>query len=201
MSRNQYISPPDFKTVGIVANTCNFDKLNQAIEEALQFDLIHVFGYGFIKLLLDNWEVQNTGDNVKDQIVKLIIEGGEYIIPDSNPKKVCSFQGVKKIWLYYAYSKYVHINQFDDTPTGLKYKVSQFSEGVGMKELTSLSNKFKNMAKDVQDHTKEFLCRYKDYIPEYDSCGCQLSCGCIGACSCEGRHRKLTGFRLKTAEK
>lgn len=201
MERNKYISPPDFKSVGIVANTCNFDKLNQAIEEALQFDVMHVFGYGLVKLLLDNWNEQTTDDPVKNQIIKLIIDGGEYIVPNSNPKKVCSFQGIKKIWLYYAYGKYIHINQFDDTPTGLKYKVSQYSEGVGMKELVALENKYKNMAKDVQDHTKEFLCHYKEYIPEYDSCGCTLPCGCIGLCSCSGRHRKLTGFRLKNVEK
>lgn len=201
MERNKYISPADFTSVGVVANTCNFNKLNQAIEESLQFDVIHVFGYQFVKLLLDNWKVQNTGDPIKDQAVKIVIEGGEYVVPDSNPKRVEYFQGIKKIWLYYAYGKYIHINQFDDSPVGLKYKESQFSTGVGIKEIVALENKYKNMAKDAQDHTKEFLCRVRSLFPEYDTCGCILPCGCKGFCSCTGRHRKLTGFRMKTVEK
>lgn len=198
------LKPDDFTEVGVVANTCNKRKLKIAINEALEFDLIHTFCYEFIKSVLDNWvlgdltDAQATELTDKEKMMRLVIRGGEFI---GKCGKLKNFAGVKKIWTYYAYSKYVHTNSNDDTPQGLAQKTNSFGIPLDTKHISAIATKYKNMGKDATEHTLMFICLGKQWFDGFDDCGCYLPCGCYAECTCNGKPKKVQGFKFKRIEK
>lgn len=202
--KGEFLKPSDFTEIGVVANTCNKQKLNISISEALEFDLIPIFCYPFVSSVLKNWNLTTlTPEQVSqlspnDKMLRLAIMGGEYI----NRSGVLShFAGFRKTWTYYAYAKYVAVNAYDDTPQGLTTKTNSFGMPVDVAGYNAIAVKYKNMGKEAYQNTLIFLCNAKEFLPDFDSCNCVLSCGCLAVCSCGGKPKRITGFKSKTIEK
>lgn len=191
----KYLTVADFECVGIVAKHCDLSKLCLATEEAKQFDLIPLFCYAIVHEILENWNLQDTDADF--QKYKNLICGGTF--EDCNGKLLLN-PGFKKVWVYYAYARYILINGFNDTANGMVQKQSDWSVPTPLKELNDFSNKYRSMGKQAFEVVIGYLCQNKENFPNFDDCNCKLDCGCIGSCSC-GKTKKLTGFKFKTVRK
>lgn len=204
----------DYNCIGIVAQHCDNSKLCIAENEALLYDLAQLY-CDFWNDVLDIWEEINTyreelaaceanpdcitppiePDNY-DLKVNLIF-GSEYL---NCAGKTRSHLGVKNILVYYSYARYVILNGFNDTPSGLVRKTNDFSIQVALKELEDFANKYRNMGLLNFGNTNKFLCAHKANFENFDSdknCG---GCGC-GSDSCGGTKAKGYGFKSRNISK
>lgn len=176
---HKYINPIDFNCVGNVAKHCDLTKLCIAIDEALNFDLIPLFCFELINDVLDNWDTE--------EYQSLIYGGGQNM-------------GLKKVWVYYAYARYMLINQYNDSANGAVRKDNEWSVPVPLKEINDISNKYRDMGRYAFDTVMGHLCENKALYPLFDPCNCRLNCGCSGKCTC-GKTKKITGFKFSTVKK
>lgn len=190
-----YISRSDFDCVGLVATHCDLQKLCIATEESKTFDIIPLFCYDFVQDVLINWNIPE--DNANFEKYQKIICGGNY--EDSNGRQHFNM-GFKKVWIYYAYARYILINQINDTANGTVRKQNDWSVPTPLKEVNDISNKYRNMGKAAFESLQDFLCQNQIDYPKFDGCNCKKQCGCSGACSC-GKTKKLTGFKFSTVKK
>lgn len=204
-----YISQSDFDCVGLVASHCDLKKLCIATEESKIFDLIPLFCFDFVNDVLENWNIsptlpepteenpENTIPNPEFEKYQKLICGGNYT--DSSGKLQQNL-GFKKVWIYYAYARYVLINQINDTANGTVAKQNDWSIPTPLKEVTDISNKYRNMGKHAFESVLDYLCENKDDFPKFDDCNCKKKCGCSGKCSC-GKTKKITGVKFSTVKK
>lgn len=164
------LTPNDFELVGMVAKHCNVSKLNIAINEAITFDAKPLL-CGLFYDVSENWE-QEEG------VWHDLIKGSTY--EDCNEKEV-KHAGFEKIITYYAYARYLIINKTDDTAAGMVQKTNQFSMPTPLKEVYSISNRYRNMAKQLWSEVEAFICKHKDDYPNGDFSNCK-TCGCNGSC-------------------
>ena len=194
------LNKSDFSCVGMVTASCDLQKLCIAVEEAKLFDLEPVLCFGFLTDIFAKWEALPTDPSAEltpeQQQTYDLINGSTYLVGSQTKRHL----GIKRVWIYYAYAKYLIINAHSDTPNGLVNKQNEWSMPVPLRELNDLSNKYKNMGRETLQNLREFLCINKEIFPKFDACGCTLSCGCIGACSC-GSPIKLSGFRYRSVKK
>jgi hypothetical protein len=218
MNNRKYISQPNFKCVGLVAQHCNLEKLDIAIDEAKQFDIIPLFCFDFVNDVLENWnkaikKIDNpTYDRTQPESVEnpLLIDNPDYdqnyfdLIFGSNytdhHQKTQQNLGFARVWVYYSYARYKLINQYNDTANGTVGKQGEFSLSTPLGEITAFSNKYRAMGKEAYNSLLGFLCQNKNLFPKFDDCNCRKSCGCSGSCSC-GRTKKLTGIKYSTIKK
>lgn len=211
----EYISQEDFDCVGLVAKHCDLQKLCIATEEAKTFDIIPLFCFDFVQDVLENWnvsetipnpdfvdvettpEISPTIQNPEFEKYQKIICGGNYI---DEAGKMHQNLGFKKVWIYYSYARYVLINQINDTANGTVRKQNEWSVPTPLKEVTDISNKYRNMGKYAFESVMDFLCENKESYPKFDDCNCVRKCGCAGSCTC-GRTHKITGFKFSTVKK
>lgn len=218
MNNNTYIDQTDFKCVGLVAKHCDLEKLNIAIEESKQFDMIPLFCFEFVHDLLVNWHkssltLPNPNFNPLqpvsvsnpitianpnfDQKYNKLIEGGTFTDSGSQMQQNLGF---KRVWVYYSYARYQLISPYSDTPNGLVGKKNEFSLPIPLGEITAFSNKYRSMGKQAYESVLGYLCENKSLFPKFNDCNCRLSCGCSGSCLC-GKTKKLTGFTYSTVKK
>ena len=220
------INNKDFACVGVVTSSCNMSKLCIAINDAMSFDLEGLLCYDFMHDILEQWREINRlnaeqavldkklqaeeisqeeydaasaviSDSLEDlQVYADLINGSVYEVAGKSQRH----QGIKTLWVYYAYANYIKINPFDDTPNGLVHKASEFSLPVPVSELNSFSTSYRNRAKIAFDKIQHYLCINKDFFTKFDACGCSLDCGCSGSCSC-GSPKKIRGFKYKSVKK
>ncbi|PIF44291.1 hypothetical protein CLU96_1232 [Chryseobacterium sp. 52] len=189
------IQASDFDCVGQVAHHCNLPKLCIAINEALEFDIIPLFCYEFVDDIINNWYIE-PGTPDFDKYQKVIC-GGSY--PGCNGKLMRNI-GFKKTWIYYAYSRYVLINSFNDTANGTARKNDDHTFYTEFKDLKSLSDKYRNMGHEAYASVHDFLCSNKSSYLKFDDCNCNKSCGCQGSCKC-GKTKKMSGIKLSVLSK
>jgi hypothetical protein len=192
-----YINKDDFNYIGQVAKHCDLPKLDIAIAEAQLFDLEDLF--------CPNWPVlegiiQEVDDYIADTDPEKIepvnyeskyalVYGGTFVIKGITRKNL----GLKRTLVYYAYSRYVVLNGFNDTPGGQVSKSNDFSIPKTLKELTQFADKYRSMGFASFKTNIEFLCFKKDIFTTFtygDLCseyGCDTEC--IGA------NTKGTGIR------
>lgn len=204
-----YISQSDFDCVGLVATHCDLKKLCIATEESKVFDIIPLFCFDFVNDVLENWNIsptlpepteenpENTIPNPEFEKYQKLICGGNY--EDGNGRQYFNM-GFKKVWIYYAYARYILINQVNDTANGTVRKQNDWSVPTPLKEVSDISNKYRNMGKAAFESLQEFLCQNQSVYPKFDGCNCKKQCGCAGACNC-GKTKKLTGFKFSTVKK
>ena len=190
----EYIFPSDFNCIGDVAAHCDLQKLCIASDEAKNFDLIPLFCFDFINDVLKNWKLESTDLNY-EKYQKLIC-GCSFEI---NGKAHQNF-GLKKVWVYYSYARYLLLNQYNDTANGTVQKQNEWSIPTPIKDITAFSNKYRDMGKEAYNSVLGYLCENKDLFPKFEDCNCKLSCGCMGSCLC-GKKKKLTGFKYSTVKK
>ncbi len=216
MDFGKYILQSDFNCVGLVAKHCDLQKMHIAIEESKTFDIIPLFCFDFFNDVLENWdipaEIPNPDFIDEETTLEIpgtipnpdyiqqyedLINGGNYV--GCNEKQQRNL-GLKRVWVYYAYARYMLINQFNDTANGTVQKQNDFSIPTPLKEVTAFSNKYRAMGKEAYESVLDYLCQNKDLFPKFDDCNCKLKCGCSGKCSC-GKTKKLSGFKFSTVRK
>lgn len=168
----------DFYPFGQVAKHCNLEKLEIAVNEAIQFDLKPLLCDLFFDVDV-NW-AQEEGI-WRDIIQPLKFEGC-----NDKPK---SHQGLKIVLTYYAYARYVLINNFDDTPNGGVTKTNEWSIPKPFSDLKQVSERYRNMGYDLFKEVEAYICLNSDVYPSADF-DCK-SCGCNGRC---GSKTKIKGF-------
>lgn len=205
------ISEKDFKKIGQLSNSCDYEKLNIAIQEAQDFDLRELFcewwddfeqvfkSRDFNKDFNDDFNSYNVlfdfSKKNLDVVEKAVffdnlMNGGTYV--GCNGKNRTHY-GIKRIVAYYAYSRYVIINPFNDTPVGMKAKTNTFSIPIPLKELEAFSNKYRAMGHQSFKRTLDYLCHNKDIFNfthnECSACECSSNCG--------GRKTNTKGFGFR----
>ena len=168
----------DFEGIADVANHCDTRKLDQAIREAQTFDLEELF--------CEFWNVIDT--NWDDPKYQKLIDGGIY----EGCKGNRTFAGVKKILAYYAYSRYIIINNFNDTPSGNVSKSNDFSIPKTIKEIEFMADKYRSMGYKEYQKAAAYLCKNKDSFEDFNDYECK-PCGCNGIC---GSKTSVKGYGI-----
>ena len=189
-----YLDVSDFQCVGIIAKHCDMTKLCIASEEAKNFDLIPLFCFDFVNDFLDNWNISEENEDFEKY--RDLICGSVYFANGKSHQNI----GLKRLWVYYTYSRYVLLNGYSDTANGLVSKQNDFSIPTPIRELNDFSNKYRSMASLSYKNILSYLCLKKELYPTFEDCNCELMCGCSGICSC-GKTKKLTGFKFRTIKK
>lgn len=200
------INQDDFNCVGEVARHCDLPKLCIAINEAQTFDLSELF-CDFWDEILDIWkeveEYQNCVEVGEEECVipenydlKLnLICGGDFQTCSGKTRK---HLGVKRILVYYAYSRYLIINGYNDTPNGSVNKTNDFSIPKPLKEVKDFADKYRTMGFESFNKTINFICSNKEDLGYEGKCG---GCGC-GDHSCKsGTKAKGYGFKSRIIRK
>ena len=187
----ELLQQSDFNKIGNIAKHCDLEKLAIAENEAILFDLAQLF--------CENWseietifEEVNNGSEDADKIN--LIEGGVYLGCNGKDKK---HSGVRDILTYYTYARYVIINGYSDTATGLKTKTDTFTMPVPLKELEQFADKYRNMGLIIFDQVQNYLCKSKSVFTWYKG---ECNCGCSDG-KCDGTKAKGFGFKSKNITK
>ncbi|HLW06494.1 MAG TPA: hypothetical protein VKY45_02940 [Marinilabiliaceae bacterium] len=164
------LTAKDFECIGQVAKHCDLTKLKIAINEAIKFDGRELL-CGLFYDVNENWRSKD------DEWVSLI-NGSTYTGCGSNSR---SHSGIKEVLVYYAYARYVLINKTDDTASGMVSKSNDFSIPTPMKEIIMISNRYRNMAKQLWLDVEAFICINSNDYPTANGLSCK-PCGCNGSC-------------------
>jgi hypothetical protein len=197
----------DYACIGEVAKHCDYTKLCIAENEALKFDLAQLF--------CSEW---SDIKEIWDEIIEYLAEVAECeAIPDCDPDlipqpenydfkyklifggtfegcngKTRQFEGVKAMLIYYSYARYILINGFNDSPTGMVQKTNEFSIPKPLKELENFADKYRTMGYITFENTVGYLCANNtDVFTWWTNCE---KCGC-GTHKCGGTKARGYGFR------
>lgn len=186
--KNEYLSVLDFNCVGNIAMHCDIPKLCIAIDESKHFDLIPLFCFDFLNDVFANW-------NSEDAKYRGLIDGATFV---SCGGKTDYHHGIKRVWVYYAYARYLLINRMNDTPNGLVSKTNDFSIPIQHDEITGFSNKYRAMGREAFESVRRYLCHNKEDYPKFNASDCD-SCNCS---SCHGGEtKKMTGIKYSVVRK
>lgn len=105
-------------------------------------------------------------------------------------------QGVKKMLIYYTYSRYLFINQANDTATGFKYSNSDYASNIPFSDLKNIADKYRSMGFNLFKDIKSYIC-VTGVLPDWQECA---PCGCGGNCKKETKSKGY-GVRFKTISK
>lgn len=192
-NENILIEQSDFECVGEVAKHCDLTKLCIAIGEAKEFDLSGLF-CDFWTDILDIWQEIELYQEALEEYEQCISAGLEECIEPEEPTDyelklnlICggSFEscngklryhlGIKRILVYYSYARYVIINPFNDTPNGAVQKTNDFSVPTPLKELQSVSDRYRTMGYESYKKTLNFICANRESFEFNGDC---KECGC-----------------------
>jgi len=166
------ITKEDFEKIGVVAKHCDSQKLDIAVQEAIDFDMSSLF--------CENWEflkeIMLKEDKSEDEL--LLVVGGGYVGCGGKSKN--NF-GLNRTLAYYSYSRYVILNGFNDTPNGMVSKSNDFSIPKSMKELELFADRYKNMGYQSFLSVMDFLCSNKEKFTNFKAGKCK-NCGCVSGC-------------------
>lgn len=192
-----------YNCIGTVAKHCDNSKLCVAENEASNFDLAELFCDFWVEIeqindeiiAYDNADPQPPEPPVNYAEKKALLDGGNYTDCGG---KLRPFEGVYKIMAYYSYARYVMLNGFNDTATGLVQKTNEFSIPIEQKALNNFSDKYRNMGLISFERTQRYICQ-NTTIFDYSNCP-KDKCGC-GSDKCGGTKAKGYGFRSSNVNK
>jgi len=182
------LSRQDFYPFGQVAKHCNLEKLQIAINESILFDLKPLL-CDLFHFIDEEWEDPN--ELAEALISPLTYEGCN--------GKTRSHQGIKTVLTYYAYARYVLINNFDDTPNGGVNKTNEWSIPKPYADLKNVSERYRNMGLDLWREVEAYICTERESYPDGNFKNCK-SCGCNGH-QCGGTKNKGFGFKSSNITK
>ena len=195
--------PQQYNCIGILAKHCDLSKLCIAENEASNFDLAELFCDFWVEIEQINSEVKAYDDaplpkpeqptNYTEK--KALLDGGNYTDCGG---KLRPFEGIYKIMAYYSYARYVMLNGFNDTPTGLVQKTNEFSIPIDQKALNNFADKYRNMGLISFERTQRYICQNTE-IFDYTHCPTG-DCGC-GSAKCGGTKAKGYGLRSRNVNK
>ena len=167
------LSQSKYNSIGILAKHCDLSKLLVAENEASNFDLSELF-LGF-------WmEIETIANEVQAYITNpalpiptnyaeklFLLNGGIYTdcLGKQRP-----FEGVYKIMAYYSYARYVVLNGFNDTATGMVTKTNDFSIPKTLKELEAFADKYRTMGKISFERTMMYVYKNHETFNYYYFC-------------------------------
>lgn len=186
------IAQQDFTCIGQVAKHCDNEKLCIAIQEALDFELNELFCE---EIMIE--ALQHENDTDENSFWYKLWNGTEYQNACGKTKK---HFGLKRIWVYYAYSRYVMINGYNDTPTGFKQKTNDFSLPTPIKELNYFEQKYRDMGYSAFKKTRDFICQNKEQFSQEIKIECE-PCGCGCSDTCGGGVNTKMGLKTKIITK
>ena len=192
-----------YNCIGILAKHCDLSKLCVAENEASSFDLAELFCDFWVEIEQINAEIiaYDNAEDPKPPIPenytekKALLDGGNYTDCGG---KLRPFEGIYKIMAYYSYARYVMLNGFNDTATGLVQKTNEFSIPIDQKALNNFADKYRNMGLISFERTQRYICQNKT-IFDYTHCPTD-KCGC-GSDKCGGTKAKGYGFRSSNVNK
>lgn len=195
--------PSQYNCIGIVAKHCDLSKLCVAENEASNFDLAELFCDFWIEIEQINSEVKAYDDATEPKPPipenytekKALLQGGNYT---DCGEKLRPFEGIYKIMAYYSYARYVMLNGFNDTATGLVQKTNEYSIPIDQKALNNFSDKYRNMGLISFERTQRYICQ-NTTIFDYSHCP-KDKCGC-GSNKCGGTKAKGYGFKSRNVNK
>lgn len=195
--------PQQYNCTGILAIHCDLSKLCVAENEASNFDLSELFCDFWVEIEQINIEIiaYDNAEEPKPPIPdnytekKALLDGGNYTDCGG---KLRPFEGIYKIMAYYSYSRYVMLNGFNDTPTGLVQKTNEFSIPIDQKALNNFADKYRNMGLISFERTQRYICQNTN-IFDYTHCP-KDKCGC-GSDKCGSTKAKGYGFRSSNVNK
>lgn len=195
--------PSQYNCIGILAKHCDLSKLCVAENEASNFDLAELFCDFWVEIEQINAEIIAYDDaplpkpeqpaNYTEK--KALLYGGNYTDCGG---KLRPFEGIYKIMAYYSYARYVMLNGFNDTATGLVQKTNEFSIPIDQKALNNFADKYRNMGLISFERTQRYICQ-NTTIFDYTHCP-KDKCGC-GSDKCGGTKAKGYGFRSSNVNK
>lgn len=208
------LQPTDYNCIGLIAKHCDLEKLCIAENEALQFDVSQLY--------CDSWiDILTIWNEIIDYRIALaiceadpdcttppttpvnyalkvnLIEGGNYTTCNG---KEATQQGVKKVLVYYSYSRYKILSGDNDTAYGTVTKTNEFSIPKTQKELEQIADRYRNMGLISFENTIKFLCANKDIFTWFDN-QCKYKCGCDCHNDCGGTKAKGYGLRSTNISK
>lgn len=182
----------DFEVIGQVAVHCNLDRLNLATAEAAEFDLKPLLCDMYYDVV-DAWDGEGSDDNLND-----LIEGCEF---ENCAENIVEHKGLKKLLAYYAYARYIHINDTEDTATGVVKKQRDFSIPISEKELAAKASRYTSMAWATWKEIRNYIClQGADIFPKFDFTTCPEDCPCGNGCGrtrVGGRRIRMTTINRK----
>jgi len=195
--------PQQYNCIGILAKHCDLSKLCIAENEASNFDLAELFCDFWVEIEQINAEIiaYDNAEDPKPPIPenytekKSLLDGGNYTDCGG---KLRPFEGIYKIMAYYSYARYVMLNGFNDTATGLVQKTNEFSIPIDQKALNNFADKYRNMGLISFERTQRYICQ-NTTIFDYSHCPTD-KCGC-GSDKCGGTKAKGYGFRSSNVNK
>ncbi|MDM1523855.1 hypothetical protein HX088_11315 [Empedobacter sp. 225-1] len=154
----KHITVNDIKQVGAIAQHYDTGKLNIAMNEAL-IELRGVFGgyIPYIQRSLDS-ETFDLAKDVSDAetLNTLLLSGGYHT---TSTGQIMIIDGLKKAISYVIYSRYVIINNTQDTANGLVRQMNDFSTPTSLKDVKSIAEFYANtgrqMCKDIIEVMKD----------------------------------------------
>lgn len=179
-----------FQCIGQVAKHCDNEKLCIAIEESKDFDLSNLFCYDLFIEALEHF-------TDTDPFWVNLWNGGTFT---SSCGKIKNHFGLNRVWVCYAYARYLLLNGYNDTPTGFKQKTNDFSLPIPVKELQVFEDKYRNMGFEAYKLTEHFICRNKENFTTEITIDCKSECLC-GTETCGGKTKRNTGFRSTVIKK
>lgn len=195
----------DYTNIGLVAQHCDLRKLEIAENEAYNFDLGELFCDTWDEIV-EIWDELNAYDAcildpdcvpvvpINEAEKRNLIYGGEYTGCNG---KTRNQSGVKAILIYYSYARYIVLNGFNDTATGMVTKTNDFSLPKPLKEVEQFADKYRNMGRISFNKTVGYMCANKEIFTWSD---CK-ACGC-GTDKCNGSTKaKGYGFRGSNVSK
>lgn len=189
MLRTEFVTIEDFNECVEVAQHCDWNRLNIAINDALEFDLPEYL-CEYYGLIIDAFNAENP----TDEQLKLL-NGDTY----KCGKVTRKFLGAKRILIYYSYGNYLMNSTINDSGLGFVRKESEFSTPVPIKEVREFDNSYRNRAFSIIKQLKEYIAHLPGLAKEY---GFEriLDCGCYDA-ECGITEKRIYTFRPKIIKK
>ena len=165
------LSPNDFECVGQLAKHCDNAKLCVSVDEAANFDMAPLLCDLFPEVA-ENWESM-------EEPWSTLIGGGTF--EDCKGKQKTQL-GLKRVFIYYAYARYLVLNSYNDTPNGSVTKTNDFSIPKPLKEVEQFADKYRTMGYRTWKAVERYMCLNRDLFDGMDAIECR-GCGCNDTCN------------------
>ncbi len=181
------LNQQDFTCVGQLATHCDNAKLCIAVDEARIFDMQPLLCELFPEVV-EHWDDETEPWST-------VINGGTYTGCGGKQREML---GVKRVFTYFAYARYVMLNGWNDTPNGSVQKTNQWSIPKPLAEVESYSNKYRGFGFKAWKGVENYLCLNREEFPNFNPKACK-GCGCNEGC--EGSSNKGYGSRARNLTK
>lgn len=173
------------RDVADVAQDCDLTKINEAINQAIEFDLSDLLCGLFFDV--EKYLRDITEDPSED--IKNLLE--KHYFDDCNGTKY--HLGLIHVASLFAYARYVQINAYHDSHSGITHKRADWANFTSGKELTNYANPYFQQAKSAFRNVAAFICANRKDYKRFDFSNCVSSCGCSNSCTGEDNNNTRKG--------